>query len=295
MRPVILTCAVTGNLTRPDQTPYLPITPRQIAEDCLDAAEAGATIVHIHVRDPVSGQPSMALEHYREVVERVRAANPELLLNLTTGPGGRYVPDPDNPRIAAPQTSLLPPLERVTHIAPLSPEIATLDLNTMNSGDMIVMNTRANTRRMAEALLAAGAKPEIEIFNPGDLVLARELLGALPFGAPPMFSFVLGVKYGWPASVESIQLGRSMLPGNAIWTAFGVGRHSFPMVAQSVLLGGHARVGLEDNIFLSKGQLAPSNRALCERARRIIEDLGYVLADTAATRELLGLSARDAA
>ena len=295
MRPVILTCAVTGNLPRPEQTPHLPITPRQIAEACLGAAEAGATIVHIHVRDPESGHPSMALDHYREVVERVRAGNPELLLNLTTGPGGRYVPDPDNPRVAAPQTSLLPPLERVTHIAPLAPEIATLDLNTMNSGDMIVMNTRPNTRRMAEALLAAGAKPEIEIFNPGDLVLARELLEALPFGAPPMFSFVLGVKYGWPAGVDSIQLGRSMLPASAVWTAFGVGRHSFPMVAQSVLLGGHARVGLEDNIFLSKGELAPSNRALCERARRIIEDLGYALADTAVTRELLGLPARHGA
>lgn len=289
MRDVILTCAVTGNITRPDQTPHLPVTPEQIAESALEAAEVGASVVHIHVRHPEDGRPSMETEHYAEVVSRIREKNRDLVLNLTTGPGGRYLPDPDNPRIAAPGTSLLPPLERVPHILTLRPEICTLDLNTMNSGDQVVMNTRRNTRIMAQAMLGAGSKPEIEIFNPGDLVLANELIGSEPFSGPALFSFVLGIKYGWPASVEAIQLGVSMLPPGAVWSAFGVGPTEFPMVALAAIMGGHARVGLEDNIYLEKGVLAKSNAELCLKARRIIEDLGFRLASPSTAREILGL------
>ncbi|RIK93220.1 MAG: NADPH:quinone reductase [Proteobacteria bacterium] len=290
MKKVILTCAVTGNLTRPDQTPYLPITPRQIAESCLEAAKAGAAIVHIHVRHPDSGRPSMELAHYQEVVDRIRDVNKELIINLTTGPGGRFAPSADDPKTAGPGTTLLPPLVRVRHVAMLRTEIATLDLNTMNSGNEVVMNTPPNVRKMAGAILAAGSKPEIEIFNPGDLVLARELLQDVSLSSPPMFSFVLGVKYGWPATIESIQIGRSLLPADAVWTAFGVGQHMFPMVAQSVLLGGHVRVGLEDGIYLERGTLATSNAALCEKAVRIVRDLGFVVAASQAAREILGLS-----
>jgi uncharacterized protein (DUF849 family) len=289
MREVILTCAVTGNITKPEQTPHLPITPAQIAQACLEAADAGAAIVHVHVRHPEDGRPSMETAHYREVVERIRARNAELILNLTTGPGGRYIPDAENPRQAAPGTSLLPPLERVGHVSELCPDIATLDLNTMNSGDQVVMNTPRNTRIMAEAILAAGAKPEIEIFNPGDLVLARDHLAKLRFADPVMFSFVLGVKYGWPAHLESIALGKSLLPPGAVWSAFGVGPHSFPVVALAALMGGHARVGLEDNIYLEKGILARSNAALCEKAVRILTDLGFSIASAASARDTLGL------
>jgi uncharacterized protein (DUF849 family) len=292
MRDVILTCAITGNITRPDQTPYLPITPEQIAVSALEAAEAGAAVVHLHVRHPEDGRPSMAVEHYQEVVDRIAAVNPDLILNLTTGPGGRYIPDPDNPRQAAAGTTLLPPMDRVGHIVQLQPEICTLDLNTMNSGDQVVMNTRANTRVMAQAMLAAGAKPEIEIFNPGDLVLARELIAAEPFASPTMFSFVLGINYGWPASLESIQLGRSLLPAGAVWSAFGVGASEFPTVALSTLLGGHARVGLEDNIYLEKGVLAKTNAELCTKAVRIISDLGNRPATPTKARQILGLPPR---
>ncbi len=290
MRDVILTCAITGNITRPEQTPYLPITPKQIADSALDAAEAGAAIVHIHVRHPEDGRPSMETEHYAEVVERIRARNSELILNLTTGPGGRFIPDAENPRVAGPGTSLLPPMERVPHILALRPEICTLDLNTMNSGDQVVMNTRRNTRIMAQAMLASGSKPEIEIFNPGDLVLARDLIEQEAFKAPLMFSFVLGVKYGWPSSLESIQLGRSLLPEGAVWSAFGVGPGEFPMVALAALLGGHVRVGLEDNLYLEKGVLAPSNAALCEKAVRILRDLGFGVATPRTARSILGLA-----
>ncbi|MBL8553989.1 MAG: 3-keto-5-aminohexanoate cleavage protein [Phenylobacterium sp.] len=289
MRDIVLTCAITGNITRPEQTPHLPITPEQIARSALEAADAGASVAHIHVRHP-DGRPSMETEHYVEVVERIRARNTSLILNLTTGPGGRYIPDPDNPRLAAPGTSLLPPLARIPHIQALPPEVCTLDLNTMNSGDQVVMNTPRNTGIMAAAMLDGGWRPEIEIFNPGDLVLARDMLARMPFPAPALFSFVLGVKYGWPASLESIQLGRSLLPEGAVWTAFGVGPSEFPMVGLSVLLGGHARVGLEDNIYLEKGVLARSNAELCERAVRIVEDLGFRIASPARAREIFGLA-----
>jgi uncharacterized protein (DUF849 family) len=263
MRDIILTCAITGNITRPEQTPHLPITPEQIANSALEAAEAGAAIAHIHVRHPDDGRPSMETGHYAEVVERIRARNRDLML---------------------------PPLERTRHITALRPEVCTLDLNTMNSGDQVVMNTRRNTQVMARAMLAAGSKPEIEIFNPGDLVLARELMAAEPFAGPPMVSFVLGVNYGWPARVESIQLGVSLLPPGAVWTAFGVGAGEFPMVALSAMMGGHARVGLEDNIYLEKGILAESNAALCAKAARILGDLGFGLASPARAREILALA-----
>ena len=289
MRDVILTCAVTGNITRPDQTPYLPITPEQIANSALEAAAVGAAIIHIHVRHPEDGRPSMETAHYAEVVERIRARNTDVILNLTTGPGGRYIPDPDNPRIAGPGTSLLPPMERIGHVLALKPEICTLDLNTMNSGDQVVMNTRRNTRVMAKAMLEVGAKPEIEIFNPGDMVLARELIDSEPFAAPAMFSFVLGVKYGWPSSLESIQLGRSLLPDGAVWSAFGVGASEFPMVALAALMGGHVRVGMEDNLYLGKGVLAKSNAELCEKAVRILRDLGFGVASPATARAMLKL------
>ena len=289
MRDVILTCAVTGNITRPDQTPYLPITLEQIANSALEAAAVGAAIIHIHVRHPEDGRPSMETAHYAEVVERIRARNTDVILNLTTGPGGRYIPDPDNPRIAGPGTSLLPPMERIGHVLALKPEICTLDLNTMNSGDQVVMNTRRNTRVMAKAMLEVGAKPEIEIFNPGDMVLARELIDSEPFAAPAMFSFVLGVKYGWPSSLESIQLGRSLLPDGAVWSAFGVGASEFPMVALAALMGGHVRVGMEDNLYLGKGVLAKSNAELCEKAVRILRDLGFGVASPATARAMLKL------
>lgn len=288
---VMLTCAVTGNITRPEQTPALPITPAQIAQSCLDAAAAGAAAVHIHVRDPETGRPSMDDALYAEVVERIRDRNSDLIINLTTGLGGRFVPTPEDPKTAAPGTSLVRPEARVTHISRLQPDIATLDLNTMNSGGDVVINTPYTTDVMAAAILAAGSKPEIELFNAGDLVLAEELLKKRDFGTPTLFSFVMGVKYGWPASVETLQLGKSMLPTDAIWTAFGIGRHMFPTVAMSVLMGGHVRVGLEDGIYIDRGTLAPSNAALCEKAMRIVRDMGGEMMTPTEARTMLALKA----
>lgn len=287
---VIITCAVTGNITRLDQHPGLPVTPEQIARSSLDAGAAGAAIVHIHVRDPATGLPSMKLDLYREVMERIRAESPDLIINLTTGPGGRFVPSESDPRVAGPGTTLMLPERRVEHVLALRPDICTLDLNTMNSGAEVVINTPRNVRRMAEAIREAGAKPELELFDSGDLHLARDLIDEGTLDGPGMFSLVLGVKYGFDASPETMLYARNLLPRGAIWTGFGIGRHEFPMVAQSFLYGGHVRVGLEDNIFLSKGVLAPDNATLVARARRILDELGARIASPLEARQMLELA-----
>lgn len=286
---VIITCAVTGNQTTPEMTPHLPITPQQIADAALGAAEAGAAAVHIHVRDPQSGKPSMEIEHYREVVERIRAKNRELIINLTTGPGGRFVPSPDDPKVAAPGTTLMRPEDRVTHIALLKPDIATLDLNTMNSGKQVVINTPENVRRMAAVINGAGVKPEIELFDSGDIALCRDLVADGTLKGPLLCSVVMGVKYGFQPSPETVLYARSLLPPGTAWTAFGTGRSCFPMVAQSYLAGGHVRVGLEDAIFLEKGVLAETNAAMVTKARSIVEALGGEIATAQQAREMLAL------
>ncbi|SNT11393.1 Uncharacterized conserved protein, DUF849 family [Noviherbaspirillum humi] len=285
-----ITCAVTGNLVKPEQTPHLPITPQQIADECLAAEAAGAAAVHIHVRDPQTGKPSMAVEHYREVMERIRAKSPELIINLTTGPGGRFVPSEDDPKVYAPGTSLLPPLERIRHVEMLKPDICSLDLNTMNSGPDVVINTPKNVRKMAQAMRAAGVKPELEIFDSGDLNLALDLIKDGTLDGPGLYTFVLGVKYGFAATPETVMYARNMLPPGAIWSAFGIGRTEFPIVAQAWLMGGHLRVGMEDNIYLEKGVLAKSNAELVQRARQITEYLGGQIASPREAREIIGLT-----
>lgn len=288
-RSTILTCAVTGNLTTPEQTPHLPVTPAQIIAACLEAAEAGAAAVHIHVRDPVTGKPSMALELYAEVVEALRRANPELIINLTTGPGGRYVPSDEDPKLFALGTSLLAPERRVEHIAALRPDICSLDLNTMNSGDQVVMNTPKNVRRMAKVIRDAGAVPELECFDTGDLVLAQTLIQDGTLQGPGLYTFVMGVRYALPFTTEAMQLARSLIAREAQWSAFAVGRHAFQAVAQAQLLGGNVRIGLEDTIYLNRGELARGNGELVTKARRIVEDLGGTLATPREARERWGL------
>jgi uncharacterized protein (DUF849 family) len=287
---VIITCAITGNLTKPEQSPYLPITPQQIADSALEAAEAGAAIAHIHVRDPETGRPSMSIDLYRDVVDRIRARNKSLVINLTTGPGGRFVPSEEDPKVAGPGTTLMLPEKRVEHIELLKPDICTLDLNTMNSGAEVVINTPRNVRKMAERMKAAGVLPEIELFDSGDIHLARDMLADGSLKGPGLFSLVLGVKYGFNASPETMMYGRDLLPPGAIWTGFGIGRSEFPMVAQAYLLGGHVRVGMEDNLYMSKGVLAKTNAELVAHAADILRSLGATVATAADARATLGLA-----
>ncbi|MFP3754769.1 MULTISPECIES: BKACE family enzyme [Cupriavidus] len=288
-RKTIITCAVTGNIVTPEQHPGLPVTPAQIADAALEAAEAGAAAAHIHVRDPETGRPSMSLDYYADVIDRIRAKHRSLIINLTTGPGGRFVPDEDEPRVAAPGTTLLHPLKRVEHIAALRPDVCSLDLNTMNSGGDVVINTPANVRKMAGVIRSAGVMPELEIFDSGDLNMALDFMREGVLDGPGLWTFVLGVKYGFAPSPETIFYARSMLPQGAHWSAFGIGRAEFPIVAQAWLAGGHVRVGLEDNIYLEKGVLAPNNAALVAKARDIVKSLGGDIASSSEARTVLGL------
>ncbi|MGO4762809.1 3-keto-5-aminohexanoate cleavage protein [Cupriavidus sp. 2KB_3] len=291
-RKTIITCAVTGNIVTPEQHPGLPVTPAQIADAALEAAEAGAAAAHIHVRDPETGRPSMSLDYYADVIDRIRAKHRSLIINLTTGPGGRFVPDENEPRVAAPGTTLLHPLKRVEHITALRPDVCSLDLNTMNSGGDVVMNTPANVRKMAGVIRSAGVMPELEIFDSGDLNMALDFIREGVLDGPGLWTFVLGVKYGFAPTPETIFYARNMLPQGAHWSAFGIGRAEFPIVAQAWLAGGHVRVGLEDNLYLEKGVLAPNNAALVAKARDIVKSLGGEIASASEARSALGL--RDA-
>ncbi len=289
MSKTIITCAVTGSITKPEQHPDLPITPAEIADAAIDAAKAGAAIAHLHVRDPETGAPSMALDLYREVVDRIRASDTDLVVNLTTGPGGRFMPSDDDPKVAAPGSTLMAPDKRIEHVIALRPEICSLDLNTMWFGNAVVINTPRNVAVMAEAIRAAGVKPELEVFDSGDIQLAHQLLAEGQLERPPLFQIVLGIRNGFPGTIQTLIYAKSLLPANADWAAMGIGRMEFPIVAQACLLGGHVRVGLEDNLYVQKGVLAPSNAALVERAVTIVEHLGGSVATPAEAREILGL------
>lgn len=289
MKPTILTCAVTGNHTTRQHHPRLPVTPQEIAEACIGAARAGAAITHIHVRDPVSGAPSMALEHYAEVVRLIRESGVDLLINLTTGPGARYFPSADDPGKPDPRTRILKAQARVEHVVALKPDLCSLDLNTMWFGPSAVINTPTVVREMAGMMYEAGVKPEIEVFDSGDIMLAHDLVADGTLKAPTLFQLVLGIKYGLFASPQTLLYLKSILPENCEWAGFGIGRHEFPMVAQAALLGGHCRVGMEDNVFISKGVLAQDNAELVAKAANIIELLGGKVATAAEARDLLRL------
>lgn len=289
MGKVFITCAVTGNHTTRTQHPGLPVTPHEIAEACLAAGEAGAAIVHIHVRDPETGAPSMRLDLYAQVVDEIRRADPALVINLTTGPGGRFQPSEHDPAVPGPRTNLLLPEKRVEHIAALKPDIATLDLNTMVFGREVVINVPDNIRRMANIMRTAGVRPELELFDTGDISLAHDLIADGTLDPAPLCSLVMGIKYGFVPTIEMLLLARTLLPAGAIWTGFGTGRHAYPLLAQAVLAGGNLRVGLEDAVYISKGTLAPSNAALVEKAKRIAVDLGAEISTATDVRARLGL------
>ncbi|MBT5072150.1 MAG: 3-keto-5-aminohexanoate cleavage protein [Kordiimonadaceae bacterium] len=289
MTKTILTCAVTGNLTNPEMHPGLPITPEQIAKAALDAASAGASIVHLHVRDPETAKGSMEFALYDEMVTRIREKNTDVILNLTTGEGGRFVPGKEDPKIAAENSTLCRPELRVSHIEKLKPELCTLDLNTMWSGQATVINSPENLKIMAERIYAAGVKPEIEVFNSSDLHLLNHFVAEGVIKNPVMVQMVMGVRFGAPANSETMVYLKSQLPENAVWAAFGIGRMEYPMLAQSYVLGGHVRVGMEDNLYIKKGELCRDNAQLVEKAVHIVEELGGQIASTDEARQILGL------
>ena len=287
-RKVMISCAVTGSADTPGRNPAVPVTPQQIAESAIDAAKAGAAIVHIHVRDPQTTKPSMEFDHYREVVDRIRSSGTDVVINLTTGPGARFVPGLDDPFKIGPGTSLKPVRDRVRHVMQLKPEICSLDMGSMNMGNNVFVNSVGYLEAMASAIREAGVLPELEVFETGHLLLAKRMIENGHIKPPGMFQICLGISWAQPATPEAMTYMRGLLPPESPWFAFGISLHQFPMVAQAVLLGGNVRVGMEDNIYLERGKLAPSNAALVEKAAKIIEILGDHVATPNDAREMLG-------
>lgn len=294
-KPVILTCALTGGAALSGKNPAVPVAPAEIAQQAVDAAKAGATIAHIHVREPGTGAPSMRLELYSEVVDRIRQADCRILINLTTGPGARFIPGRDDPRIGDPASTLAHWQKRVEHIEALRPDICSLDVGSMNFGQHVFINTPADLQKMAEAIRKANVKPEMETFELGHIRLAKQLIEQGLVEAPPLFQICLGIPWGAPATPEVMMAMRDELPDGAEWAAFGIGATQFPMVAQAVLLGGHVRVGLEDNLYLRRGVPAPNNAALVERAFTIIGQLDRNVASPDEARAMLKLGQPDGA
>ncbi len=288
----IVTCALTGGFDTPSKNPAVPVTPEQIAKSGLEAADAGAAVLHIHVRDPKTAKPSMSIELYRETVERIRAQNKSVIINLTSGAGARFIPGRDDPQKPEAGTTLTTPEKRMAHIELLRPEICSLDVGSMNFGPHVFVNTPTHIAEMAGRAKQAGVKPEIEVFDLGHIELAKKLISDGAIGASPLFQLCLGISYGAPSTPETMMLMRNALPSGSKWSAFGIGRMQFPMVAQAVLLGGHVRVGLEDNLYLAAGELAPSNAALVEKAVRIAESLGATIASPAEARTIFALGGR---
>jgi uncharacterized protein (DUF849 family) len=285
---LVVTVAVTGAIGDRSKHPYLPITPEEIANSAVDACSAGASVAHIHVRDPATGEPSMAFELYQEVFERIRGAS-DIVINLTTGAGARIIPDDSNPVGLDSGTTWSSPERRTEHVIKLRPELCSLDIGSMNFGPRLFANLVPHVEDMARRIKDAGVKPELEVFDMGHIAIGYQLLEKGLVDSPPIFQLCLGIQWGIPATTKNMLLMREALPPEAIWAGFGIGPASFPMVAQSALLGGNVRVGFEDNFYLSRGIRAESNAQLVEKAVDILKALDREPASPQEAREILAL------
>lgn len=285
----ILTCAITGAGNTVDKSPHVPVTPQAIAQSALEAAEAGAAIAHIHVRDPHTGQGARELHLYEEVVSRIREVNTDLIINLTAGMGADFIPAHEDPGQAGEGSDMADAFQRVAHVLELKPELCTLDCGSMNYADSAYVATPEQLRVMAGLIKEAGVKPEIECFELGHIWMAQTLIQEGLVSSPPMFQLCMGIPFGAPATPENLLTMRNNLPRDAVWASFAIGRLQMPFVAQSALMGGHVRVGLEDNIYLSKGVQA-TNAQLVDKASRILSELGGKVVGPAEARDILGLA-----
>jgi uncharacterized protein (DUF849 family) len=288
---VVITCAVTGAGDTVGRHPGVPVTPAQIAAAAIEAAQAGAAIAHCHVRDPATGKGARDPALFREVVERIRASGTDVVINLTAGMGGDLeVGAGEEPLRFGPATDVAGPLERLAHVAELRPEICSLDCGSLNFGDgsLVVINTPGQLRTGARRIRELGVRPELEIFDTGNLWFARQLLAEGLIEEPPLFQLCMGIPWGMPADAQLMKAVVDLLPAGANWSAFGIGRRQMELVAHSVLLGGNVRVGLEDNLYLERGVPA-SNGRLVEKAVRIVEALGARVLGPAEARVKFGL------
>ena len=292
-KEVFITCAVTGSGGTQDRSPHVPRSPKQIADSAIAAGKAGAAVVHCHVRDPETGAPSRDLQYYREVTDRIRDADIDLVLNLTAGMGGDMIfgsPEAPLPLNAA-GTDMVGATERVAHVAECLPEICTLDCGTMNfaEADYVMTNTPGMLKAMGSMMTALGVKPEIEAFDTGHLWFAKQLVTEGVLDAPALVQLCMGVPWGAPDDLNTLMAMVNNVPDDWTFSAFGLGRNQMAYVAASVLAGGNVRVGLEDNLWLDKGVLA-ENWQLVERAGTIIENMGARVIGAAEVRAKLGLT-----
>ena len=288
---VVVTCAVTGAGDTVDKHPAIPVTPEQIANSAIEAADAGAAIVHLHVRDPETGKGSRDINLFKETVEFVRNSGRNVLINLTAGMGGDLVVDDGNPEVPAEGTDLISAEERMAHVELLRPDIATLDCGTINfdNANYVYIQTPNMLRAMAARYAEIGVKPEMEVFDLGHLRFANQMVSEGLIKGRPMYQVCLGIPWGAGADSATMTAMVGQLPRDAFWSGFGISRTQMPMAAQAMLLGGNVRVGLEDNLYLEKGVPA-SNAQLVEKAVRIIRDLGGQICDADQARERLGIA-----
>ncbi len=293
-REVFITCAITGSGSTQDRSPNVPRSPQQIAESAIDATKAGAAIVHCHVRDPETGAPSRDTKLYREVTDRIRDADIDVVLNLTAGMGGDLIlGGTETPLPTGPGTDMAGATERMAHVAECLPEICTLDCGTMNfaEADYVMTNTPGMLRAMGAMMTELGVKPEIEAFDTGHLWFAKELVKEGVLKEDALVQLCMGVPWGAPDDLNTFMAMVNNVPKEWTWSAFGLGRHEMPFVAAAVLAGGNVRVGLEDNLMLDKGVLA-TNAQLVERAVTIIESLGAKVIGPEEVRQKLNLTKR---
>ncbi len=290
-----ITCAVTGSGSTQDRSPHVPRTPEQIADSALDAARAGAAIVHIHVRDPETGAPGRRTDLFREVVDRIRDSDTDVVVNLTAGMGGDLVfGDVESPLpLNDAGTDMAGASERVAHVAECLPEICTLDCGTMNfaEADYVMTNTPGMLRAMGQMMTDLGVRPEIEVFETGHLWFAKQLVEEGIIEEPVMIQMCMGIPWGAPDDLNTFMAMVNNTPPGWIYSAFSIGRHEMPYAAATVLAGGNVRVGLEDNLWLKKGELA-TNAQLVEKAATIVTNMGCTLLGPDEVRERLKLQKR---
>lgn len=282
-KKVLLTAAVTGAGDTTTKSKYVPITPREIAESAIESAKAGATVAHVHARDPETGGISHKLDHYREIVERIRESDTDVIINITSGGGGDFIPDLANPATGGPGTDIQTPGERHEPVGSLLPEMCTLDCGSLNFGDMIYMSPADWLRKQAKLIKDSGVKPELECFDTGHLRFAKQLIDEGLVEGDPMFQFCLGIPWGAEADEDTLLYMKNKLPENAHWSAFGIGRMQMPMLEMAARYGGNVRVGLEDNLYLGKGVLA-TNEQLVEQAANKLQAAGIEIMTPAEAR-----------
>ncbi|WP_080874492.1 3-keto-5-aminohexanoate cleavage protein [Oceanobacillus timonensis] len=284
----IITAALTGAGDTTEKSRHVPITPKEIADAAIESAKAGAAIAHIHVRDPKTGKLSHDVDLFKETVERIRESDTDVIINITAGGGGDFVPDLENPTQGGPGTDIQTPKERHEPVGKLLPELTTLDCGSLNFGNQVYLGPEDWLREHAKMIKESGVKPEMEVFDTGHIRLANQLISEGLVEGSPMYQFCLGIPWGADADAETIEYMKRRVVEGSHWSAFGIGRMQLPIVAQAALLGGNVRVGLEDNLYLEKGVLG-TNAQLVDQAVNILNSVKLEPMTAAEARELLSL------